>query len=332
MKLTKLLEVTFSETTQVDREAGVIRNVKVLGRDSRNGRVYSDTALRQAARLYEGLGVNLNHPDRRETSIERPVQDGFGWLEGVRVGDDGVYGNLHYLKSHPHSAVIVEAAERNPRRFGLSHNAEGRVERRDGRTVVESIETVRSVDVVQNPATNRGLFESEEPHGEHADCPDQTGTGVSETANEGPLPDGEGGLVQCDGATEPQTTLVPPPQSSPARGEKCEEGSEKGEKEESSRSSGRGVAELVEEVRSLRAEVRSLALLEAAGRDVRPERLQALAALGTDDERQELIESWPERAVPQHRPRPETSAPLIESRHGLHRYPAEHREFVAALR
>src|SRR5262249_25971699 len=70
--------------------------------------------------------------------------------------------NLHYLRSHGLAALLVEAAERNPRRFGLSHNAEGRVAHRDGKTIVESIEKVRSVDVVQNPATNAGLFESEE--------------------------------------------------------------------------------------------------------------------------------------------------------------------------
>src|SRR5205823_5411501 len=69
----KLLEITFSENPTVDRDAGVIRGVKVLGRTSRNGREYSDRALAEAARFYEGIGVNLNHPDRRETAIERPV-------------------------------------------------------------------------------------------------------------------------------------------------------------------------------------------------------------------------------------------------------------------
>jgi hypothetical protein len=337
MKLTKLLEVTFSEATQVDREAGVIRNVKVLGRSSRNGRVYSEAALRQAARLYEGLGVNLNHPDRRESSIERPVQDGFGWLEGVRLGDDGVYGDLHYLRSHPHSAVIVEAAERNPRRFGLSHNAEGRVARRDGRTIVESIESVRSVDLVQNPATNRGLFESEERRSSRERGAVEDDGHSQETES---LPEGAEGPTGCGAATEPPRTLVPPPR--PSRGEvEGEEGEERrveGEAMESEGSNDTGAArepglvELIEEVRSLRAEVRCLTLLEAAGREVRPERLQALAALATDNERRELIESWPQREVSAHRPRPATSAPLVASRSGFSVYPAEHREFVKALR
>lgn len=162
MKLTNILEVSFSEAPKVDREAGVIRDVRILGRVSKNGREYSDTALAQAARMYEGLGVNLNHPDRKSEAVERPVQDGFGWLESVQVRADGVYGNLHFLKSHPAAPMICESAERNPKRFGLSHNAQGRVVSKNGKNVVESIETVRSVDVVQNPATNTGLFESQE--------------------------------------------------------------------------------------------------------------------------------------------------------------------------
>ena len=160
--LTSLIEITYSDTHSVDAGAGVIRGVRVLGRISRNGREYSDRALHEAARLYQGIGVNLNHADRSETTLERPVEAGFGWLEGVEVRTDGVYGDLHFFKSHPQAAMIVEAAERNPRRFGLSHHAEGRVARSGGKNVVESIERVRSVDMVQNPATNSGLFESEE--------------------------------------------------------------------------------------------------------------------------------------------------------------------------
>ncbi len=127
--LTSLIELTFSDAHTVDCDAGVIRGVRVLGRQSRNGREYSDRALAEAAALYQGIGVNLNHPDKRETNRERPVEAGFGWLEAVEVKGDGVYADLHYLRSHPQAAVIVEAAQRNPKRFGLSHNAEGRLVR-----------------------------------------------------------------------------------------------------------------------------------------------------------------------------------------------------------
>ena len=114
MKLTPLHEITYSDAPRVDREAGVIRGVRILGRVSRNGREYSSAALAQAARLYEGLGVNLNHSERRQSDGARDVEDGFGWLEGIDVRPDGVYGDLHYFRAHPQADVIVEAALRNP--------------------------------------------------------------------------------------------------------------------------------------------------------------------------------------------------------------------------
>ncbi len=63
---------------RVDRQQGVIRGVKILGLQSRNGRVYRPEALVEAAPLYEGAKVNVNHaaagdgarlpgPDRRDS-------------------------------------------------------------------------------------------------------------------------------------------------------------------------------------------------------------------------------------------------------------------------
>lgn len=150
-------------TPRVDREAGVIHGVKVLGRESKNGREYSDKALAEAAKLYEKRDVNLNHP-ARGSNAERPVEAMFGWLESVEVKDDGVYADLHYATSHPMAPAIVEIAQKNPMRLGLSHNAEGTVKRVGGKNVVESIQTVKSVDLVQTPATVNGLFESHRPN------------------------------------------------------------------------------------------------------------------------------------------------------------------------
>lgn len=156
-----IAESTFStDPIRIDVEAGVIHGVKVLGRDSRNGRVYSATALDEAARLYEGVSVCLDHPD--DPHKVRSVADGWGVLRNARVAKEGVFADLHYLKNHAATAAIVERAERFPRNFGLSHNASGSiVEGRDGEPdVVESIEHVHSVDLVSRPATNSGLFES----------------------------------------------------------------------------------------------------------------------------------------------------------------------------
>jgi hypothetical protein len=145
---------------KVDREKGYIYNVKILGKDSLNNRRYSDPACDQAAVCYEGIGVNTNHPDAEAATRPRTIQEGIGWLENIQVKKDGVYGDLGIFKEDPQSGKIFEAAERRPDRFGLSHNAEGQVNHSGGEDVVEAIDSVRSVDLVQRPATTKGLFES----------------------------------------------------------------------------------------------------------------------------------------------------------------------------
>ena len=158
-----LIETVLSEgltTDSIDRAAGVIRGVKVLGRVSKNGREYTDKAMSDGVKLYEGLKVNVDHPDKSRPKAERGFLEGFGELRNVRKEQDGVYGDLHYLKSHSAAETICEAAERFPKQFGLSHNAEGDVVQRGGKMVVESLTSAVSVDIVGRPATNEGLFES----------------------------------------------------------------------------------------------------------------------------------------------------------------------------
>ncbi len=43
-----------------DRENWVIRGVKVLGRKSRNGRIYEDAAIRDSSKLCENLPVTVS--------------------------------------------------------------------------------------------------------------------------------------------------------------------------------------------------------------------------------------------------------------------------------
>lgn len=155
----------------VDKQAGVIRGVKILGTESANGRTYTQEAIRGAAKLYENIGVFADHPHRATPDQERKVSERLGWLENIQVKRDGLYGDLHILKSHPLAAAVFEAAERNPRLIGLSHNATGDTKRVDGRTFVERVTSVRSVDLVTDPATTRGLFESYDPAAGHVTTP-----------------------------------------------------------------------------------------------------------------------------------------------------------------
>lgn len=147
---------------QVDRGRGLIHNVKVLGSRSRNGGVYSTPAMAAARPLYEGVRVNIDHPNRATPEAERSFGDWFGVLENVRLLADGLYGDLAYLTSHPLAEQICEAAERFPGSFGLSHNARVTESAQEGQLVYDTIHRVRSVDIVCKPATTRGIFESEE--------------------------------------------------------------------------------------------------------------------------------------------------------------------------
>lgn len=153
-------EIVRSAKLQVDAEESIIRGVKILGTESSNGRRYTKQALVEAQERYEGITVNVNHP-AGEPDSQRDSQDALGQLTNIQLREDGLYGDLVLLKSHPMAERLLEAATRMPRLFGLSHNAagEGRTEA-DGTFVVEHLTEVRSVDVVTNPATTKGLLES----------------------------------------------------------------------------------------------------------------------------------------------------------------------------
>lgn len=148
----------------LDKEAHVIRGVKLLGLESKNGRSYLPVAAKNALRMYEGAKINVNHP-KGSPSSPRDYQDRLGTARNVEFREGlGIYGDLHYNPGHPVAAQLEHDAQHSPESVGLSHNVEARTSKRDGKTVVESIVRVQSVDLVADPATTGGLFENiEEP-------------------------------------------------------------------------------------------------------------------------------------------------------------------------
>lgn len=143
----------------VDRANAVIRGVKICGRHSLNQREYLEDCLRGAASLYENAAVFADHTVHHPTS-PRSVRDRIGTIRNVKYQRDGLFGDLHYNAAHPLAEQLVWAAEHDPTMMGLSHNVQARTSTRDGRTVVEAITKVISVDLVAQPATVAGLFES----------------------------------------------------------------------------------------------------------------------------------------------------------------------------
>lgn len=173
---------------RIDRKAGIIRGVKLVGLESVNpasiigikgpaGRKpyrYSLKALEDAIPLYEGKPVNIDHPRTSRDSTGRRIIDRsgrtvterFGQIRDVRLADDGLYGDLHYNREHELTPMILEAAERFPETLALSHDVDIVPEIIGDQMTVVEIPVVRAVDLIgERPGTTFGLFESGEAAG-----------------------------------------------------------------------------------------------------------------------------------------------------------------------
>lgn len=154
---------------RVDREKGVMLGVRMGGLVSKNKREYTPGAYKKAIKdgLYEGKPCNVNHVKEGE---QVSSYDRFGVWRNVRwseTPEPGPIGDLHYLKTHPLAERACEAAERSDLSgtFGMSHIADACDVSygKNGKVIIEGIEKVKSVDLVADPATVNGLYESKEP-------------------------------------------------------------------------------------------------------------------------------------------------------------------------
>jgi len=143
----------------IDREAGIVRNVKLLGRESKNGRIYSDKAMREAAALYIGKPIFFDHNVTSATN--RKYGDRFGEVLTATVRPTGVFGDFRYNKKHPLAEQVLHDIEANTEGVGFSpdHYGNGPLDNRGSR-MVETIRLVKSLDIVANPATNHSFSES----------------------------------------------------------------------------------------------------------------------------------------------------------------------------
>jgi hypothetical protein len=149
-------------TLRVDRAAGVLRGVKLIGLESLNGRRYRPEALAAAVALYEGAKVNVNHP-KEGPLAPRDYRDRLGVIREVEFrAEEGLFGTLHFNPKHAVAEQLAWDAEHNPRNVGFSHNVLARLTRDGAQSLVEAITHVQSVDLVADPASTRGLFEEQE--------------------------------------------------------------------------------------------------------------------------------------------------------------------------
>ncbi len=162
--MSEIIEVMEYCTPKV--EGGVVKGVKIVGLKSRNGFKYSRSVLRDALPKYESSPVFVCHADPREKKLGiRSFCDHIGSLQRVheRHGGKssfGLFANLHLKMTHPLAPLIVSEIEKGTAEFGLSHHA--RVRSGKETKVILEIMEVRSVDLVDSPATTRDLFEEEE--------------------------------------------------------------------------------------------------------------------------------------------------------------------------
>jgi len=146
---------------EIDEKNHVIRGVKVLGTNARNkGRKYPQRVIEAAQHLYQNKPVNINHPKGRD--VHRDFNERFGWLENVRMGDDGLYADLHYNPEHEKTKKVLYFARNNPRMLGLSpdHYIRESVDPKSGERTVTEIVHVHAVDLVADPSTTNGLKEA----------------------------------------------------------------------------------------------------------------------------------------------------------------------------
>lgn len=169
----ELWEYSESKPERVDKEAGIIFGVKLLGQTSRNTHGvrgvdetrYTDAALREAAALYEGLPVNYDHAPKNERGEVRRTSATGGIVQGVQFKPgQGLIGNLKMLKAHERFGPLVEAAASPDMNhlFACSHHAYGRSSVQGRTLVVDKIPDPRSVDIVTAGGTVRGLFEEQQ--------------------------------------------------------------------------------------------------------------------------------------------------------------------------
>jgi hypothetical protein len=160
---------------RLNRALNIIEGVTLIRAQSANGgpggRRYSDTALRQIAAMAEGLPAYLNHVAKDQAFKPRDVKD----LAGV-------HRNARYFPTE--GKIITDlhvAAHQAPLVFGLAETlggvignslvSRGAVRMEGDVEVVEDILVVRSADLVSDPATTKGLFESRERFTQKGDPP-----------------------------------------------------------------------------------------------------------------------------------------------------------------
>ena len=139
-------------------ESGLIPGVALCGEHSDNGRHYPESVLKEAAALYEGRPVYINHGEGG-----RGIHERFGTVVNARY-EDRLRGDIRFFPSHEMAGPIVDSVNQGAPDRGMSHDVfcQGKPMMETHQMEITKIERVGSVDIVENPATNSNFFEARE--------------------------------------------------------------------------------------------------------------------------------------------------------------------------
>ena len=148
---------------RIDAEAGIIYGVSVITAGEAKGRHHGtwidDVTISQlhsiASKCSGGIKVKLSMSKEHDGSLGQVCAS----LKSFRIDGNKERADLYLLKSDPHFNKILELAKAMPTEFGLSANlgTDWSFEKKDGKNFLRC-SGIESIDLVEAPATNDGLF------------------------------------------------------------------------------------------------------------------------------------------------------------------------------
>lgn len=160
----EVLTETFERVVegQFDKANLIIKGHKVLGVESKNNRRYPVETQKAAVGIFEGAKAYLNHPTAKMMGEARDVRDLIGEHKNVRVEGSATYSDLHLLDNPTVRDYVVPVAESASHLIGSSIVVKAVMKKAesDGVPEAQQIVACRSIDLVAEPATTNGLYES----------------------------------------------------------------------------------------------------------------------------------------------------------------------------
>lgn len=147
------------DLTEATQDGLLVQDVVIHGRQSANGRVYSDRAMQSIAERADGARAFADHPEGVRGEV-RPVGSLIGRFRRPRVVGDRIRAHLQVVDAPPWRDLLPALRE-DSMGVGFSIRASGHVKRiEDGPDVVEDVTELRAIELVSEPATTISLTES----------------------------------------------------------------------------------------------------------------------------------------------------------------------------